>query len=69
MATKADILIEKRGTVAVIQPLTREGTGWVRKNVHFEPWQVVGSGICAEPRMMEDVAAGVRGSGLTVQIK
>lgn len=64
----ADIRFEDHGTVSLIRPLTHKGVRWVTEHVEAEPWQVFGSAVAAEPRMLDAVITGAMTDGLILDL-
>lgn len=66
--TKADIRFENHGSVALIRPLTEHGITWIEQHIAFEPWQVFGGAISAEPKLVDAVITGAINDGLTLDL-
>jgi hypothetical protein len=63
---QADIVVEDHGSVVMLRPMTRAGAVWLHENVSSEPWQWMGNGLAAEPRMVREVLEGAQDAGLMV---
>lgn len=63
----ADVLVENHGTVATITPITAKARQWIKDNVEYEGWQVMGCSIALEPRCVEVLVEGMQDEGLVVE--
>ena len=63
---KADFNISDSGTIIFLTPVTERGKNWIDDNLELEEWQ--GSDrIPIEPRMMQDIKAGIILAGLKIE--
>ena len=63
----ADVQFDNHGTIWLITPLTPEARQWVEENVVIEPWQRFGGGFAAEPRLVQNLMAGMTQAGLIIR--
>jgi len=64
LTREPDLRFKRGGTYTVISAHTKTGRTWIKKHVHYEPWQKRPEGIYAEPRMAADIAGAVQAAGL-----
>lgn len=60
-----DLMIESHGSLCLVRPYTREGTGWLAETAPDDA-QFLGSAMVVEPRYIEDVVIAARTAGLVV---
>jgi hypothetical protein len=61
----ADVQVEYHGSLWLVRPLTGAATAWLRENVAGDA-QYFGKALAVEPRYIDDLVAGIIGSGLEV---
>lgn len=54
------------GGISIVEPLTKAGWAWIKRNVQFENWQETAGGIACEPNMAAAIADGAPAYGLCV---
>lgn len=61
-----DIQIVDHGSVVQFVMHTDAARNWVRENVEYEGWQMMGGALCVEHHIADDLAWAMAGSGLSV---
>lgn len=63
-----DFKLHNHGSVVMIEPVSHEAKDWVRENLDLEGWQWMGNAFAVEPRMVDNLVAGIEEAGLTVEV-
>ena len=61
-----DVTTVNHGSVAFVEPRTQRAKDWIAEHVTGEQTWWCG-GLVVEPRYLEDLTAGMRDAGLTVE--
>jgi hypothetical protein len=61
-----DVSVRDEGSVVIVTPQTDAAKAWVEENVSLEGWQWFGGGFAAEPRMLDNLLAGMEEDGLEI---
>ena len=65
---KPDIQFEQSGSMNIVQGLTKKGMDWVKTQLNFENWQVVGeTGVAVDRCTVDDLRQKAISDGLTVK--
>lgn len=54
-------------SVVMVEPVSQEAKDWVQENVGLEGWQWMGPAFAVEPRMLDNLIAGMEDAGLSVE--
>ncbi len=63
----SDVIVENRGSVCMVTPMSPEASEWVDQNVSLESWQWLGASFACEPRYVPSLIEGMHEDGLTVE--
>lgn len=59
-----DLMIRSESSIIQFIPLTERAKVWLEENTINEPWQWLGSTLCVDRRMAEDLIQGIAESDL-----
>ncbi len=61
-----DVSVRDEGYVVIVTPQTDAAKAWVEENVETSGWQWLGGGFAVEPRMLDNLLAGMEEDGLEI---
>ena len=53
-------------TVFCLTPRTDEARNWIKENIHYKSYQMLGNSVAVEYRYIADIVAGMMEAGLVV---
>lgn len=62
-----DFRIANHGSIVMVEPVTQPAKQWVEDNVQLEGWQWMGPAFSCDPRMVDNLVAGIEADGLSVE--
>lgn len=66
MKKQADVLVQGGGSQYMFTPLSQKAKDWVRRHVQIEDWQWINSAFAVDHHYAENLAQGMKLSGLAV---
>jgi hypothetical protein len=63
---KPDILVDDRGSVFLLTPVTQLAKEWVKEHLNLEGWQWLGDAFAVEHRFVAALVDGMKSDGLKV---
>jgi hypothetical protein len=61
------VTVTSYGGVLLLNPESAAGRQWLADNLSIEPWQLLGDSRAIDSRYVEDIPAGIRDAGLTIE--
>ena len=61
-----DVSVRDEGSVVIVTPQTDAAKAWAEENVSIEGWQWAGGGFAVDPRMLDNLLAGMEEDGLEI---
>ena len=64
---KVDLELTRDGFIFTLRALSDEGQAWMDTHLQAESWQYLGTALCIDHHMVEDIVNGAKEEGLVVQ--